>query len=295
MVRVIMLRVIGLSGVDSIEQAAARQPVLPGQATIPAFGRAMELLASTTNPFGGVMPDPKVLPKGPDVFRKRLEHSVAAWEGEGYQVVWLEVPIARATLVAVAVEAGFTYHHAEEGYVLLTRRLAEGAFIPPYATHYVGVGGVVLNDARELLVVSERYRGRSRGPSYKLPGGALHPGEHIAAAAIREVREETGVRTRLEALVCFRHWHGYRFGKSDIYFVCRLSPLSQDISMQVEEIEECLWMPVEEYLSSEDVSTFNKTIVQAALHSPGIVSTSVEGYDGDLSREFFMPPEAPQR
>ena len=36
----------------------------------------------------------------------------------------------------------------------------------------------------------------------------------------------------------FRHWHGYRYGKSDIYFVCRLAPLSEELTMQTEELEE---------------------------------------------------------
>ena len=118
----------------------------------------------------------------------------------------------------------------------------------------------------------------------------MHAAEHIVKGAIREVFEETGIRTRFESLVCFRHWHEYRFGKSDIYFVCRLSPLNLDISMQVEEIEECRWMPVDEYLNRENVSPFNKHIVRAALDSPGIVPTAMEGYDEE-KYEFHMPPE----
>jgi 8-oxo-dGTP pyrophosphatase MutT (NUDIX family) len=164
----------------------------------------------------------------------------------------------------------------------------ENAFIPPYSTHYIGAGGVVLNQSRELLVVSEKYRAR-RGPAYKLPGGALHPGEHLADAVIREVLEETGVHTCFEALVCFRHWHGYRYGKSDIYFVCRLRPLSHAISMQVDEIAECLWMPVDAFLTDTGVSTFNQEIVRAALQSPGLLPSRIAGFDDQDKREFFMP------
>ena len=100
--------------------------------------------------------------------------------------------------------------------------------------------------------------------------------------------EETGVKTEFDALVCFRHWHGYRYGKSDIYFVCRLKPLSRDIAIQEEEIEECLWMPVEDFLNSEGISLFNKHIVKAALDSPGISPAIIEGFQ-DGTREFFMP------
>ena len=253
----------------------------------------MDLIEAAPNPFGGVVVNPAALDYDAGRFRTRLAHSLDEWESKGYKVVWLEIPIDKAALVPVAVEAGFAYHHAKEADVLLTRRLVDGAFIPPFATHYVGVGGVVVSDSDEILVVSERYREwnpNRRGPAYKLPGGALHPGEHVADGAVREVLEETGVRTRFESLVCFRHWHGYRYGKSDIYFVCRLSPLSKEITMQEEEIEACLWMPVDEFLGEGTVGQFSKDIVRAAMESRGISPSPMDGF-GDAERyEFFMPP-----
>ncbi len=248
----------------------------------------VDVLEATTNPFRGILPTPEGLPEHPDVFHQQLAHSLQCWREENYLVVWLEVPIAKAALIPLAVEAGFTFHHSAEDYLMLTLRLVEGALIPPYASHYIGAGGVVINDQRELLVVSERYRSR-RGPSYKLPGGALHQGEHLVDGVIREVYEETGVSAEFQALACFRHWHGYRYGKSDIYFVCRLRPLSHEISMQAEEIAECLWMPVDAFLSDEGVHTFNKEIVRAALESPGLAPSLIDGFADDGKREFFMP------
>ncbi len=147
----------------------------------------------------------------------------------------------------------------------------------------------MINDQSQLLVVSEKHRRDHSRPYYKLPGGALHPGEHLADAVIREVYEETGVRAKFESLVCFRHWHGYRFDKSDIYFICRLSPISHEIVIQTSEIDESMWMPVQEYLASEFVSTFNKRIVQAALDSPGVAPTWIDGYADPSRYEFFMP------
>jgi 8-oxo-dGTP pyrophosphatase MutT (NUDIX family) len=246
------------------------------------------VLEATANPFRGILPTPKALPEDPEIFRQRLQHSLQVWTASDYVVVWLEIPLSRAALIPVAVAAGFTFHHSSPTYLMLTHCLVEGAFVPPYATHYIGAGGVVINARCELLVVSERYRAQ-RGPSYKLPGGALHPGEHLVDGVIREVLEETGVQTRFDALACFRHWHGYRYGKSDIYFVCRLSPLSQEISMQADEIAECLWMPVDTFLHSTDVHTFNKEIVRAALESHGLAPSLIEGFPDDGKREFFMP------
>jgi 8-oxo-dGTP pyrophosphatase MutT (NUDIX family) len=248
----------------------------------------MEVLEATTNPFKGVVPKPSVLPDDPQEFRRALRHSLEAWRSQGLLVVWLEVPIGKSALIPVAVEEGFTFHHSGDDYLMLTRRLVENAFIPPYATHYIGAGGVVLNHNQELLVVCERFRRPGQPPFYKLPGGAVQPGEHLVEAVVREVLEETGVKTEFDALVCFRHWHGYRYGKSDIYFVCRLRPLSRDITMQEDEIEDCLWMPVDDFLSSEGISVFNKHIVRAALDSSGMAPAEIEGFD-DGTREFFMP------
>ena len=248
----------------------------------------MEPIDFAPDRFGGVVTDADNLPSDLREFEERLRYSLDLWTSRGFKAVWMSIPNERVALVPAAVMAGFSYHHAAGSRLLLTRRLIDSAFIPPYATHYIGVGGVVVNDDAELLVVSERYR-RGSGPAYKLPGGALQPGEHIEHAALREVLEETGVSTRFESLVCFRHWHGYRYGKSDIYFVCRLSPLTREISMQTEEISECLWMPVDDYLGSDTVSDFNKRIVSAALNSPGVVTATVDGYGAPETHEFFMP------
>lgn len=249
------------------------------------------ILPAGENPFGGVIPEPDALDPDPVRFEAQLQASLAAWREQAYRVVWLEVPIARAALIPIAVAAGFGFHHSTDEYLMMTARLEEAAFIPAHASHYIGAGGVAINDRDELLVVSERYhRQDNRPPRYKLPGGALHEGEHLVEGVVREVLEETGVRTEFDALVCFRHWHGYRYGKSDIYFVCRLRPLDEKITIQVEEIAESRWMPVSEYLDADGVSDFNKKIVRSACDSSGLRSTDIEGY-GDPSRfEFFMPP-----
>ena len=158
----------------------------------------MELLEHSTNNFGGVMLSPTGLPDLVADFEMRLLEGMEHWTANEFKLVWLETPIQRAELVPVAVRLGFHYHHAAEGYVMLVRRLQEKAFIPPYATHYIGIGGVVINARNELLVVVEKYHKMSRPNFYKLPGGALQAGEHLAEAAIREVLEETGVQTQFE-------------------------------------------------------------------------------------------------
>lgn len=254
----------------------------------PSEGSHSAALQSEKNQFGGREISPESLPDDPIHFGVLLGSSLESWRDDGTRLVWLSLPRSRAALVPVAVEAGFQYHHADERELVLTFSIEPGTYVPPYATHYIGAGGVVLTDDRRLLVVAERYRGKW-GRHYKLPGGALHPSEHISDAVRREIREETGIDTRFESLVCFRHWHGYRYGKSDIYFVCRLTPLTFEIERDPSEIDECKWMGVEEYLSHPDVHAFNRSIVRAAVYGDGIRRSFIEGYGTPESHELFFP------
>ena len=248
-----------------------------------------EILKFKPNPFNGVVVDPPELPGDPEEFNSRLAASIERWSADGYLTIWLEVPKGKSALIPKAIDRGFDFHHTGDDYILLTCRLVEGAHIPPFATHYIGIGGVVLTPEQDLLVVREKYGFGSRPPTLKLPGGALQAGEHLGQAVEREVLEETGVKAVFESIACFRQWHGYRYGKSDIYFVGKLRPLSKKITMQADEIQECLWMPVNEFIGSEDISNFNKQIVRAALESDGVVQSFIAGFGGPDTREYFMP------
>ena len=246
------------------------------------------LIATKPDHFHGEVVEPAELTDDPKVFAAQLDESLNVWRERGTKVVWLELDTARASLVPAAVESGFAFHHADTHSLVMTLRLEEAAYIPPYATHYVGAGGVVLRDPETLLVVCEHFR-RGRPPYYKLPGGALHQGEHIEEAVVREIKEETGVEARFVSLACFRHWHEYRYGKSDIYFVCRLEALTHEINRQQEEIDECFWMPVEEFLNHANVHDFNRRIVRAVLQNSGLVLNPIEGYGTPETHEIFMP------
>jgi ADP-ribose pyrophosphatase YjhB (NUDIX family) len=83
--------------------------------------------------------------------------------------------------------------------------------LPGYAHTYVGVGGIVLNSKGEILVIQESYSELAN--YWKLPGGATDRGEELSQAAIREVEEETGLRTQFVSLLGVRHLQQYRWGE----------------------------------------------------------------------------------
>ena len=236
------------------------------------------LLAHQVNRHGAVIPDPATLPAAPAAFGRSLEASLRVWQAAGHRSVLLEIPIGLSALIPVAVEAGFVFHHSDAHVLTLLRSLTPEPVFVPSATHTVGAGAVVINEQSELLVVWEAAD-RASPNRYKLPGGYVDAGEHIGTAVEREVFEETGVRSRFETMVCLRHWHVNLFGSSNLYFICRLSPLSEEIQNLDPEIHDVRWMPVETYLDSEGIYPFNKRVVELALRGEGMVIGPLEGYD----------------
>ncbi|KAJ4835094.1 nudix (nucleoside diphosphate linked moiety X)-type motif 2, partial [Turnera subulata] len=210
---------------------------------------AVGLLAGTNDDFGGVIVDMKG-PMDPETFRSALRNSLLQWKHQGKRGVWIKLPISLVNLVETAVKEGFWYHHAEPNYLMLVYWIPETAStIPANASHRVGVGAIVLNDKREILVVQEKS-GKFQGTGvWKIPTGVVDEGEEIHMGATREVKEETGIDAEFLEIVAFRQFQKSFFEKSDLFFLCILRPQSFDIHKQELEIEAAQWMPFEEYAS----------------------------------------------
>ncbi len=229
------------------------------------------MLSYTTDIFNGVTIQPDSLPPTAAAFHSELVDSIRHWRAQDYSLAWIDIPAQRAALVPEAVALGFSFHHTAGDTLTLTLQLQEGAFVPPAASHYVGVGGVVISEADELLVVQERRHIQTRPGFYKLPGGLLNQGETIAQAAEREIWEETGIRAEFDCMVgYFSHQLTWQFGKSALYHVCRLSPLSRDITIDEQEIAEAKWMPIAEFMALDTTHTFNKNLVQMVRKGIGM-------------------------
>jgi len=217
------------------------------------------MLQGKEDHYNGIIVETTSLPKDPTEFKEILIQSLQKWKSEKKKGIWIKIPIELSILIPIAIECGFIFHHAQSDYCMVVSWLSSSPnSLPLYATHYVGCGGFVLNEKNEVLVIKEK-NGRMKG-IWKIPGGMCNPGEDISEAAIREVFEETGIKTEFLSLLCFRQHNEFSFGLSDLYFVCRLKPLTFEIEKQEEEISECKWMPENEFFALPYYQGVYKTI-----------------------------------
>ncbi|XP_016986838.1 nudix hydrolase 8 [Drosophila rhopaloa] len=211
--------------------------------------------------FAGVTVDGREENVDKSSFRDKLKKSLDFWTLNKNRAIWFRVYKEQADWVPILAENGFDFHHARTGVVVMYRWLPEQESnnLPTYAHTLMGVGGLVINDKDEVLVVSDRYAMIPN--SWKLPGGYVEPRENLIDAAMREVAEETGIRTEFRSVVSLRHAHGGTFGCSDLYVVVALKPLNLDFKRCEREIARLQWMPIAEYLQHPQVHETNRQFV----------------------------------
>jgi 8-oxo-dGTP diphosphatase len=107
--------------------------------------------------------------------------------------------------------------------------------MPPYADHYVGVGGAVINQNNEILLIKENRSLDAR--RWKLPGGFMNPQERLADAVVREVKEETGVVAKFAGFLGVRETLNYKYNASDFYF-CAVLTVDTTQGIAIEDTNE---------------------------------------------------------
>ena len=70
---------------------------------------------------------------------------------------------------------------------------------PPHPSPVIGVGAVIWNERDEIVLI-RRVQAPRRG-EWSIPGGKLEWGEGVKEAALREVREETGLTVQIDGLI----------------------------------------------------------------------------------------------
>lgn len=106
---------------------------------------------------------------------------------------------------------------------------------------WLAAGGLVINQKGEWLVVKKRYGGLIG--KWSIPAGFVSEGETIDEAAIREVKEETGIDCRIIELVGFRTGV-IRGDVSDNMAIFTMEPVdhAQAVIPEKGELYEAAWM-----------------------------------------------------
>ncbi|KZV54275.1 nudix hydrolase 8 [Dorcoceras hygrometricum] len=267
--------------------------VLSGDMVTPNM--TIELLSAWDDEYNGVVVEPTRLPSSANSFASALRTSLSCWKSKGKKGIWLKLLEEQANLVPIAIQQGFMYHHAEAGYVMLTYWIPdEPCPLPPGPSHQIGIAGFVINDQKQILVVKEKCSCLCAG-IWKLPTGYINKSEELFSGAVREVKEETGIETRFLELVAFRHVHQVAFEKSDLLFVCMLRPLSLEIKIDANEIQEAKWASVEELLLQEfyKEDEMSKKVIEICLeayqknYNGFCAHKLISKFDGKLSYLYY--------
>lgn len=204
-------------------------------------------------------------PQQPDLFKKALESFIqdSSIHPKG---IYLHFTLSQSLLLPLAHSLGFDIHHAQGEHITMKLWLDNGVGcrLPEYATHCVAAGGLCVDfERKRVLVIREKISADT--VTWKIPGGHADVGEYIPDTAIREVWEETGIRSVFKGVVGMREKLNHNFGRNDIYFVCLLEPLTFEIVKDDYEIGECKWMDVEEWAKSDFKVEAQQAIAKIAL------------------------------
>jgi ADP-ribose pyrophosphatase YjhB (NUDIX family) len=119
--------------------------------------------------------------------------------------------------------------------------------MPAWSGHSVGVGGIVVNEQGQVLLVRQNY-GASKD-KWILPGGYVERDELLTDAVRREVREETGIEAEVVGIVGVRH----RIDNPNVYMIFLLRHVSGAPMADGHEVTEARFWNVEDIQDSENV------------------------------------------
>jgi 8-oxo-dGTP pyrophosphatase MutT (NUDIX family) len=194
--------------------------------------------------WAGELPDPQLV-------LDCINVNLSAWEAVGAASVRVKLLGRDLRHLPFFISNGFIMNRISGTVVNLLRGLGAGATaVAPGPFAYIGCGALCINDAGDVLAVRDKYA--SGVSPWKLPGGLMdlskdkHPGE----GAVRECFEETSVRAEFMFIAGQRFTpHSMMFHRPDMYFVCRLRPLTAEIRIDPEEIADCRWLKPDEFVS----------------------------------------------
>ncbi|BFM13704.1 hypothetical protein R50072_38570 [Simiduia litorea] len=230
----------------------------------------------TEDAFNGLIIDTNTIPTDSVEFGASLTNILAYSAENNKGITWLTLPIEKSHHVGRATALGFIYHCCQAHELTLVHKNQPAQFVPFIPSHTVGAGALIKNSAGEILVVQEYGM-----TGYKLPGGHVEQGERIEDAVLREVLEETGIKCEFVSVLGFSNKHPYKFGKSNLYFICELRPLHNHIQiLDTQEILDARWISLADFQRDAKNSAYNHELFSALFNLSGLQPQALENNKG---------------
>jgi 8-oxo-dGTP diphosphatase len=112
-------------------------------------------------------------------------------------------------------------------------------------THRIAAGAIIIKDNKILLV---RYHDNSGTTLRAAPGGAVKNEEGLSQAAVREVKEETGIEIVPDKILCVEDLYSRKYRMAKVWFLCQLvgGRLERTQGAIAEKIIDAKWYTNEE-------------------------------------------------
>lgn len=217
--------------------------------------------------YNGIVLNKQKLPESMEDFSEQFHELLQIASAQTKQLIWFSLAIEQSAFIKPLTDAGFVFHNCLEDEITLILRFKPDAYAPFVPTYSIGAGALIFNEQNQVLVIRENLGNHS---GFKLPGGHIELGEKISEAIVREVFEETGIHSEFVAIQGFASKEVFRFGKSNIYFLCALNALTTEIDIQdIDEIAEAKWCDVNTFIEDKNNSYFTREIIRNLQHKHG--------------------------
>jgi 8-oxo-dGTP diphosphatase len=200
------------------------------------------------------------------------------------KLLWIKFDIEKSHIIPIFTKYDFVFHHCNEKNITMVKKLTNTAIIPTAINHTLGVGAVIIEENKLLVIKDKIWK------KFKLPGGYIDDTENISQALQREVFEETGIEIELDSIISLGHSYPSQFEKSNLYIVCSATALSKEINIvDLDEIIEVKWMDLDEYFECEDIHIYNKDLVKTAIKERGLKLKKYNYFsNSDNQNEYYF-------
>jgi len=146
----------------------------------------------------------------------------------------------------------------------------------------LGVSGIVFNNQKQILLIQ-----RNQPPAmgfWSIPGGKLEPGESLAEACQREIKEETGLDTEVKNIVAIveRRVEGFHYVIID--YLVQLADEENSQPVAQTDVSEARWVSLEQLFDYDLVSGLAEIILRTYKvyngdHVAGLYDVDATGSD----------------